>query len=357
MIPRRIGMNRHHQIPLHNSSGHPHHYKSAGALLEHATNAGGRRSSATGNSLVHTALFIVMVRVCENQRSPQFVHDYANLFEDCTYDQPSNRRRNPAPQYIEALENRLQRAEALLRSVLPNVDLNDPNIDVAVQQRRQAGNAKDLAQGVLPKAGATPNPPDQDAHLRSMIESTGQLDLDESGHWDFHGGSSGTVFVRRMREQFGGLLGGEYGTPFLPKLPRPMPPLGPMYDSPRSSMESPHDANLPNTMDLPSREIAKALCADSLNCACSLLRFVHQPTFYEMFERIYDIPPENFGDDENRFLPLLYVTLALGCMFHQDPSEAESGPTQMTYKAGIDQGYVRQRSFKSTFLARCLRNI
>src|SRR3978361_2573882 len=53
---------------------------------------------------------------------------------DCTYDQPSNRRRNPAPQYIEALETRVQRAETLLRAVFPGVDLNDPNIDTLIHQ-------------------------------------------------------------------------------------------------------------------------------------------------------------------------------------------------------------------------------
>lgn len=222
------------------------------------------------------------------------------------------------------METRLQRAETLLRTLLPNVDLNDPNIDAVIQQRRQAGNAKDLDT----KTGKS-----SDAQLRSMIESTGQLDLDESGHWDFHGGSSGTVFVRRMREQFGGLLsGGEPGAPFLPRIPKPL------YESPRSSMESPFETGLPNTLDLPSRETARLLCADSLNCACALLRFVHEPTFYDMFDRIYDTPPENFGDEENRFLPLLYVILSLGCMFHTSDPEKGKETTQNTYRASIDQG-------------------
>ena len=171
-----------------------------------------------------------------------------------------------------------------------------------------------------------------------MIESTGQLDLDEKGNWDFHGGSSGTVWIKRMREQFGGLLGNDYGTPFLPKLSRSsMAPT--LFDSPRSATESPMDANLPNTMDLPTREMARALCQDALNSACCLLRFVHQPTFYEMFNRIYNVPAENFGDDENRFLPLLYVVLALGCMFHTEPGQDLSGlKVGNTYKAGIEQG-------------------
>jgi hypothetical protein len=57
-----------------------------------------------------------------------------------------------------------------------------------------------------------------------------------------------------------------------------------------------------------------------------------------MFDRIYDFPAENFGDEENRFLPLLYVTLALGCMFHLDLAEDPDGPSGSTYRAKIDQG-------------------
>ena len=255
----------------------------------------------------------------------------ANISADCTYDQPSNRRRNPAPQYIEALETRLQRAETHLRTVLPNVDLNDPNIDAAIQQR-QAGNAKEIS---LDKSGggSSDATAEQDAQLRSMITSTGQLDLDDSGHWDFHGGSSGAVFIKRMREQFGSLLSTEKGNaPFLPKLPRPYPAA--LLDSPRSSTESPLDGGLPNTVDLPSKEVARALCEHSLNTACSLLRFVHQPTFFVMFERIYEVPVETFGNEENQFLPLLYVVLALGCMFERQGDDYEQ-----SYRAGIDHGY------------------
>jgi hypothetical protein len=172
----------------------------------------------------------------------------------------------------------------------------------------------------------------KDAQLRSMIESTGQLDLDERGDWDFHGGSSGAVFLRRMRENFGGLLGGDAKAPFLPRPPRPKS----SFDSPRS-MGSPFETGLPNTADLPSKEVALLLCHCALSRACSLLRFVHGPTFYEMFDRVYETAPENFADDESRFLPLLYVVLALGCMFTDHFQETQH-PEEVDYKAGIDQG-------------------
>jgi hypothetical protein len=254
---------------------------------------------------------------------------------DCTYDQPSNRRRNPAPQYIESLEVRLHRAEALLRTFVPNVDLNDPNVENMIQQR-QANPGTDSIETETPQAKvkATAGNEDQDAELQSMIETTGQLDLDDYGHWDFHGGSSGAVFLKRMREQFGGLLG-TAKAPFLPRAPRTA--VSSQLESPRSNYDSPNDHGLPNTVDLPSKEAARVLSVNALSCACALMRFVHEPTYWGMFDRIYGTLPDNFGDEENRFLPLLYTILAVGSMFSED-SPLQLG--ELPYKTGIDQGWV-----------------
>lgn len=247
------------------------------------------------------------------------------------------RRRNPAPQYVEGLENRLQRAEALLRTFLPNIDLSDPNLDLSIAAQRPVT----LNQ---PNPHRFPtNPPNavksveegEEDKLQSMIESTGQLDLDDRGHWDFHGGSSGAVFLRRMREQFPGLLGEPGKAPFLPRPPMPQG-MGATYDSP-NSYESPIEPGLPNTADLPSRETARRLCSNALNCACAILRLVHVPTFWELFDRIYDTPPEEFGAEENKFLPLLYVVCATGCMFADLPDEVDQ-VEWVAYKVGIDRG-------------------
>lgn len=247
---------------------------------------------------------------------------------DCTYDQPSQRKRSVRPQYIEALETRLQRAETLLKSLLPNVDLNDPNIDTV--------SAKDSRAAQGDQCANASDESDHEASLRSMIESTGQLDLDESGHWDFHGRSSGAVFVRRMREQFGGLLGDDdHSAPSLPQGPGTNIS---SFDSPRSVVESPTESGLPNTVGLPSRDAAKALCEASLDGACAVLRFVHQPSFYAMVDAVYDKPPEKFGSAENRFLPLLYMVLALGCVFQGAPDQNPKEDAESPYMTGIDQG-------------------
>ena len=168
-----------------------------------------------------------------------------------------------------------------------------------------------------------------------MIESTGQLDLDDRGYWNFHGASSGALFLRQMRKQLGGLLG-EVQAPFLSRSPRHTCMIT-LLHSPEAGVVSPFETALSPTMDLPSRETARSLCSNSLDYAWALLRFVHHPTFYEMLEKIYDIPPECYGDDENRFLPLLYAVLALGCVFATSTSDPTE-PEQLTYRATTDQG-------------------
>ena len=266
---------------------------------------------------------------------------------DCTYDQPSNRRRNPAPHYIEALETRLQRAEALLKTVLPDVDLDDPNCGVGMPQRMHPVVKQEIKpmDSALAMPGILPGIPqanllssadaEKDSLLESMVENTGLLDIDDQGYWDFHGHSSGLVFLRRMREQFGDLMGKTEGSamPFM-KSRSPMS-LSQPFESPKSYVDSPMDPNLPNLQDLPTQDCARKFCEYALDDACALMRFVHQPTFYAMFDRVYNVAPEHFGNDENKFLPLLYAALALGCLF----AKSETSKLQIEgYESAIDQG-------------------
>ena len=260
------------------------------------------------------------------------------LDEDCTYDQPSNRRRNPAPQYVEALENRLQRAEALLKNVLPNIDLDDPS---SVTQRMQLSPN----QGLQPHPGQArswvasgKSQPGSDAEkesvLESMVTNTGSLDLDDEGNWDFHGHSSGRVFLKKMREQFGDLMGqtsnGQLGLPFMNhrRTSRSM-------ESPKSSADLSHDSSLPNTRDLCAKSCALLLTSNALDDSCAILRIVHRPAFDAMLHRIYDTPPEDFGEDENSFLPQLYAVIALGALF----ARAEHSELQLYgYDNAFEQG-------------------
>jgi hypothetical protein len=65
------------------------------------------------------------------------------------------------------------------------------------------------------------------------------------------------------------------------------------------------------------------------------MRFVHEPSFFASLERIYDTPPEQFSNDENSFLPLLYIVVAVGCLFSDDGA----GTLDLSgYEGAIGQG-------------------
>ncbi|KAH8156648.1 hypothetical protein CIB48_g11596 [Xylaria polymorpha] len=251
---------------------------------------------------------------------------------ECTYDKPSNRRRNPAPQYIEALENKLSRAETLLRRFMPDVDLNDPDLDPAVQQEfRMREQARQKAASAQKKDQA--KPPISEGQLQSMVSSAGQLDLNESGDYDFHGTSSGSVFFKQMKKHFRTLLGRDYQIPFMPRPPRPS--IVTALDSPRPSPGSPWAAT-PNSFvhNLPPKPRAVALCSESLDNATCLLRIVHKPTFYSMLDKLYEKPNDEFGIEDKRNLALAYSAMALGCMYNVADQGMTNSPP---YKKSIDE--------------------
>jgi hypothetical protein len=223
-----------------------------------------------------------------------------------------------------------------LRKFVPDVDLNDPNLDPAVQQEFQnRERARAAAAKLKREQDQQGNDADRGSQIMAMIETIGQLDLSEGGEWDFHGTSSGAVFLRGMKDHFRGLLGNDYQQPFLPRLPKQPGML--TLDSPRSSSNSPWDSALPNVYDLPSKEHARTLCYYAINCATCLMRIVHIPTFFETFDRVFDQAPETFGVEDRRSLGLVYAVMALGCMYNISDSD---GKAPVHYKAAMEEGYL-----------------
>lgn len=237
----------------------------------------------------------------------------------------------------------MHKAEAVLRTLLPDINLDDPQLDVhAAEQRLAAQREKQTPlQGPLPGPGAgpgaAPNPsgptetsPEggEEGLLETMVDNSGCLDRDDQGHWDYHGHTSGIIFVRRLRKQLGAA-----------DMPITRPALGmtQMLESPKSVSDSPQDGSLPPTHDLPPRVVARRLCHNALDDACSLMRFVHEPSFFASLERIYDTPADQFTNEENSFLPLLYIVMAVGCLFSDDGV----GTLDLAgYEGAIGQGYV-----------------
>ena len=213
---------------------------------------------------------------------------------------------------------------------MPDVDLDDPNLDA--RRPPSAGGVKPSE--ARPKAPARTKA-ENDSMLESMVEQSASLEIDDDGNWNFNGNSSGYSFLRAVRFQFGNILGPEYEATL--KAPLRFPPVKkfPGVESPKSSLDSPLDSSLLNTHDLPNKDCARLLSSDAMDEGCALLRFVHQPTYYEMFDRIYDVPQEEWGTDEVKFLPLLYTVLAYGTMFGQSDN---SKLKRSGYAEAIEQG-------------------
>ena len=219
----------------------------------------------------------------------------------------------------------------------PNLDLDDPAIndqfsldeldegkeDGQTAEHRQPGQCS--SQNKTSKGAEG----DKDPMLESMMQETGSLDLDDDGYWDFYGRSSGRAFLRMMRDQFGDLVGKVVLPPMQSQDQRNSPA--------SSSASSPWVSRAPNTSDLPQKECARMLCENALDDACAILRFVHQPTFYHMFDRVYDLPAEELGPEETKFIPMLYSCIALGSLFatHQESELQAHG-----VENAMEQGYA-----------------
>lgn len=181
----------------------------------------------------------------------------------------------------------------------------------ATEQRIAAAQKEQQASAEVTKPPAGPVEPGpeggEEGLLETMVDNSGCLDRDDQGHWDYHGHTSGIIFVRRLRKQLGAA-----------DIPITRPgAMSQILGSPKSS-DSPLDASLPPTHDLPPRAAARRLCHNALDDACALMRFVHEPSFFASLDRIYDVPPEQYTNEENSFLPLLYIVMAVGCLFSDD---------------------------------------
>jgi hypothetical protein len=242
---------------------------------------------------------------------------------------------------MEALEHRLRKAEALLRAIAPDLSLDDPRFENCNAEQLVKALRKEMA-NTQARPGNTQAPPKtssgaqpegvaeggEESLLETMVENSGSLDLDDQGHWDYRGHSSGVIFLRRLQERFGNLVPGLQSSTGSRSISQ-------LLESPKSQSESPHDFTGPPTHDLPPRAVANVLCRNMFDHACVLMRCVHEPSFFSMFDRIYDTPPDQFTNEEHTFLPLLYVSLAVGCLF-SDGMEGNLGLNG--YRSAIDQG-------------------
>ena len=200
-----------------------------------------------------------------------------------------------------------------------------------IDTSRATASSNNLNGHAAPVADASK--PEDDAQLQSMVDRIGALDLDHDGHWDFHGHSSGYVFMRKFRAQFGESYLSEYRHPNRNKT------ISQILESPKSAQSSPYEFNLPPGVDLPPKEVAIELSLNALDDCCALMRPIHKPTYFTRLHAVYDTDPEHWNNDHVQFLPLIYLVMAVGGLF----SKSEDDNTTLDlrgYKEAIEQGYA-----------------
>ncbi|KAK9373600.1 fungal-specific transcription factor domain-containing protein [Lipomyces chichibuensis] len=283
---------------------------------------------------------------------------------ECTYDQPSNRRRNPAPFYIHQLESRLQQSIAVLQALIPGVDIYKSGFDIPRFLSQLKANANpaltETASAALQAANSqmptklptatvstlndtvtpspsltnTATPQDRDTNIESMVVSLGRLDVDETGHLDYVGHSSGRAFLQHVRAHF---LNDHPDC-----IPADLPKTSSFHYSPEGDKnsagatgidDSPSDYYYYQQMAefkiiLPTKEVALQLINAVWDQACIVIRFGHRPTIQRRLDELYATDPDDYTPAQISFLPLVYCFLAVGVLFTQnmrDPDRKEVG--------------------------------
>lgn len=90
--------------------------------------------------------------------------------------------------------------------------------------------------------------------------------------------------------------------------------------------------------DLPPKDVAIELCRNAIDDCCALQRPLHRPTFFQRLNSIYSLDPENYANEHIKFLPLLYSSMAVGCLFGRVDDE-KNELDKKGYKVAIEQGY------------------
>ena len=239
------------------------------------------------------------------------------------------------------MEKKLRRAEALLQICFPGVGLEDPRLDTLLKKGSLSeGGLKTMQaqlNGVDVQRASDTNNQEHDSDLESMLTMKGALNQDEQGEYAYYGASSGMNFLRSMSEVFGNMAesktrdqSNQSTTTSSRRMSNVMMEIP--GESNKHDATSEHDISID---DLPPKETARRLVRYALDDACAIVPCVHQPSFYTSFDRIYDISTDNYNTQDQRFLPLLYVVIALGCLFAKDE---ESKLEKSGYLSATDEG-------------------
>jgi hypothetical protein len=233
----------------------------------------------------------------------------------CTYSREAKPRYG-GPQHAEKLEQNIARLKFALQTIAPEIDiaqilkmdLSNPS-EEAVQKLLNATKQADGSSWPPSSKYSETSSLEEQELLDTMIEVTGRLDIDGKGGCDYLGDFAGLSFLDRISRRCSQLINPDARNEFSSEIL-----LLQVFRCPGPSLGLPMAGQASLSL-LPTKATSRRLTEIALRDACCLLNFVHQPSFNKSLDRIYDTAPENYTTEDQQFLALLYLTLALGELF------------------------------------------
>lgn len=226
---------------------------------------------------------------------------------ECTYDQPSNRKRIPD---IRRVETKLKCAEAIVGVLLPGVDVYNPTFNLL--------NFLETIQ----KARVSKSDPS----LHSSLVNITKVGLGNS--------NSSAIGVSNEIDEETGLPRGSALAAKYQKLSRDGTalPIASSEDvetnvlntlySPQSTYGSPENhVGREIKIILPPKHVASELIEAVWDNACVLFRFYHRPSFIRDLDLLYETDPDDYTNKQYKILPLVYSVMAVGVLFSMDKSD------------------------------------
>ena len=151
--------------------------------------------------------------------------------------------------------------------------------------------------------------------LENMMENEEQLSSLDRKTASFYGDASGFAFLQKTKRMFDENKTGDErrGSELSESTQKAITRL---FDSPLPDKQALH-ADVPVSHLLPSRKSASELLKVVFSQVYPLLQFLNARSFQERTDRIYDVDPMDYTDDDHDFLPLLFSVIGLGFLFSQ----------------------------------------
>jgi len=303
------------------------------------TIAGGGKLNATGIShvflvrslgkvLLFFFLFFFVFLLAPTLSFPVIsIHLLIQCTPECTYSY-KQKSRYAGPMYIEELEAKIESLEhsqtprsikSLLAAIFPQVDFEDQDAVENIQKgllneeqraRFLIAERKIVCPRLINSAHESPQP---DEGLDMMVDATERLEVDSDGNLEVEGqyvfdGDSGVLaFLHHLGGRCNLLLDGNQSMQdnFSHLCLRPGFAAETLtWTKPRGDVHTPYQ--------LPPRPLAQSWSSIALDDKWNIFSFVHRPSFNHMLNRVYSMKREYYSHEEEAFLPLLYLTFALG---------------------------------------------